>query len=84
MPCPTQLGFVSLAIRKPLVNLQAATRLGWSVRLWFGVDELAACIQRLDGKAPLIRGTRASPSDQKTIGADLEGNWLTLQKLPRA
>lgn len=75
----TQSG-ASLAIRKPLVDLEAAGRLGWGMSLWFGVADLAAFLQRLAGKASLIRGMEASPFGNTAIIADPDGYWLTLQE----
>lgn len=79
----TQSG-ASFAIRKPLVELQAASRLGWGVSLWFGVADLAAFLQRLAGKATLVRGIQASPFGNTAIIADPDGYWLTLQETPGA
>lgn len=68
------------AIRKPLVDLHATTQLGWGVNLWFGVPELAAFLERLEGQAPLIRVLQASPFGNTAIVADPDGYWLTLQE----
>jgi len=70
----------SFAIRKPLVDLKATTRLGWGVGLWFGVADLEAFLQRLEGKAPLVRGIQASPFGNTAIIADPDGYWLTVQE----
>ncbi|MBO2007606.1 VOC family protein [Hymenobacter negativus] len=75
----TQSGAL-FAIRKPLVDLQATSQLGWGVALWFGVSELAAFLERLEGKAPLIRGLQATPFGNTAIIADPDGYWLTLQE----
>ena len=77
----TQSGAL-FALRKPLVDLQATTQLGWGVNLWFGVPELAAFLERLEGKAPLIRGIQATPFGNTAIVADPDGYWLTLQETP--
>jgi catechol 2,3-dioxygenase-like lactoylglutathione lyase family enzyme len=77
----TQSGAL-FALRTPLVDLQATTRLGWGVSLWFGVPELAAFLERLEGKALLIRGPQATPFGTTAIIADPDGYWLTLQELP--
>lgn len=79
----TQSG-ASFAIRKPLVDLQETNRLGWGVALWFGVTDLAAFLQRLEGKAQVIRGIEPSPFGNTAIVADPDGYWLTLQELPHA
>ncbi len=79
----TQSG-ASFAIRKPLVDLAATKQLGWGVSLWFGVANLAAALERMAGKAPLIRGVEASPFGNTAIVADPDGYWLTLQELPNA
>ncbi len=75
----TQSGAL-FAIRKPLADLQATSRLGWGVSLWFNVSELAAFLERLEGKAPLIRGIQATPFGNTAIIADPDGYWLTLQE----
>lgn len=77
----TQSGAL-FAIRKPLVDLQATSQLGWGVSLWFNVSELAAFLERLEGKALLIRGTQATPFGNTAIIADPDGYWLTLQETP--
>ena len=79
----TQSGAL-FALRKPLVDLQATSRLGWGISLWFGVHELAAFLERLAGKAQVIRGLQATPFGTTAIIADPDGYWLTLQELPAA
>ena len=79
----TQSG-ASFAIRKPLIDLQATNQLGWGVSLWFGVADLSAFLQGLEGKASLIRGIQASPFGNTAIIADPDGYWLTLQETPAA
>ncbi|MBO0938526.1 VOC family protein [Fibrella sp. HMF5335] len=75
----TQRG-ASFAIRKPLVDLQATDKLGWGVGLWFAVPELDAFLQRIEGKATLVRGVQPSPFGNTAIIADPDGYWLTLQE----
>ena len=70
------------AIRTPLVDLQATSRLGWGVSLWFGVPELASFLERLEGQAILIRGLQTTPFGNTAIIADPDGYWLTLQETP--
>lgn len=77
----TQSGAL-FALRTPLVDLQATSQLGWGVSLWFGVRELTALLERLAGKAPLIRGLQATPFGHTAIIADPDGYWLTLQEAP--
>lgn len=79
----TQSGAL-FALRTPLVDLQATSRLGWGISLWFGVPELAAFLERLAGKAQVIRGLQATPFGTTAIIADPDGYWLTLQELPAA
>ena len=76
----TQSGAL-FALRTPLVDLQATSRLGWGVSLWFGVPELAAFLEQLQGKVQLIRGLQATPFGTTAIIADPDGYWLTLQEL---
>jgi catechol 2,3-dioxygenase-like lactoylglutathione lyase family enzyme len=76
----TQSGAL-FALRTPLVDLQATSRLGWGVSLWFGVPELAAFLEQLEGKVQLIRGLQATPFGTTAIIADPDGYWLTLQEL---
>ena len=77
----TQSGAL-FALRTPLVDLQATSRLGWGVSLWFGVPELAAFLEQLEGKVQLIRGLQATPFGTTAIIADPDGYWLTLQEVP--
>ena len=77
----TQSGAL-FAIRTPLVDLQATSQLGWGVSLWFGVPELVAFLERLEGKAYLVRGLQATSFGQTAIIADPDGYQLTLQETP--
>lgn len=72
------------AIRKPLVDLQATSQLGWGVGLWFGVPGLTAFLERLEGKVHLVRGLQPTPFGNTAIIADPDGYWLTLQEVPAA
>jgi predicted enzyme related to lactoylglutathione lyase len=74
----TQSG-ATFAIRKPLVDLQATTHLGWGVGLWFAVTDLDGLLQRIAGKATLVRGVQPTPFGSTAIIADPDGYWLTLQ-----
>ena len=74
----------SFAIRKPLVDLRQATRLGWGVGLWFGVPDLNGFLQSLAGRAEVVRGVEPSPFGNTAIIADPDGYWLTLQDAPAA
>lgn len=67
-------------IRKPLVDLEATDRLGWGVSLWFEIADLDSFLQRIDGKATLIRGVQPSPFGNTAIIADPDGYWLTMQE----
>ena len=77
----TQSGAL-FALRTPLVDLQATSRLGWGVSLWFGVPELAAFLEQLEGKVQVVRGLQATPFGTTAIIADPDGYWLTLQEVP--
>jgi catechol 2,3-dioxygenase-like lactoylglutathione lyase family enzyme len=77
-------GGALFALRTPLVDLQATSRLGWGVSLWFGVPELAAFLEQLEGNVQLIRGLQATPFGTTAIIADPDGYWLTLQEIPTA
>jgi catechol 2,3-dioxygenase-like lactoylglutathione lyase family enzyme len=79
----TQSGAL-FALRTPLVDLQATSRLGWGVSLWFGVPELAAFLEQLEGKVQVVRGLQATPFGTTAIIADPDGYWLTLQEVPAA
>lgn len=79
----TQSGAI-FAIRKPLVDLQATNRLGWGVGLWFNVPNLDDFLQRIEGKATLVRGVQATPFGNTAIVADPDGYWLTLQEIKAA
>ena len=77
----TQSGAL-FAIRTPLVDLKATSQLGWGVSLWFSVPELAAFLERLEGKARLVRGLQATPFGNTAVIADPDGYWLTIQETP--
>lgn len=71
-------------IRKPLVDLKATSHLGWGVGLWFAIPELDAFLQRIEGKATLVRGLQPTPFGNTAIIADPDGYWLTLQETKAA
>lgn len=73
----TQLGAV-FAIRKPMVDLQAANRLGWGVGLWFNVEHLEDLLNRIQDQATLVRGIQATPFGNTAVIADPDGYALTL------
>ena len=73
----TQLGAV-FAIRKPLVDLQAANRLGWGVGVWFSVEYLDAFLHRIQDRVTLVRGVQATPFGNTAVIADPDGYTLTL------
>jgi len=75
----TQAGAL-FAIRKPLVDLQLTPHLGWGVSLWFAIPQLDAFLQRIEGKATLVRGQQPTPFGNTAIIADPDGYWLTLQE----
>ncbi|MDO7845403.1 VOC family protein [Hymenobacter sp. M29] len=75
----TQSG-ATFAIRKPMVDLQATTNLGWGVGLWFAVAGLDDLLQRIAGKATLVQGVQSTPFGNTAIIADPDGYWLTLQE----
>lgn len=77
-------GGALFALRTALVELEATSRLGWGVSLWFGVRGLAAFLEGLAGRAELVRGLQATPFGNTAIVADPDGYWLTLQELPAA
>ncbi|WP_324678244.1 VOC family protein [Hymenobacter sp. GOD-10R] len=77
----TQSGAV-FAIRKPLVDLQAADRLGWGVGLWFNVTHLDEFLHRIHGQATLVRGIQATPFGNTAVIADPDGYTLTLLEVP--
>lgn len=76
----TQSGAI-FTIRKPLVDLEAAPHLGWGVSLWFTIIELGTFLQRIEGKATLVRGLQPTPFGNTAIIADPDGYWLTLQEI---
>lgn len=47
----------AFAVREPLVDLDAAERLGWGSQLWFDVDDVAALYERVSERAPAAGGT---------------------------
>lgn len=73
----TQSGAV-FAIRKPLVDLQAVTHLGWGVGLWFNVEHLDDFLHRIQGRATLVRGIQPTPFGNTMVIADPDGYALTL------
>ncbi|MBC3788679.1 VOC family protein [Spirosoma utsteinense] len=79
----TQDGAI-FTIRKPLVDLNATSHLGWGVSLWFAITDLNTFLQRVEGKATLVRGVQPSPFGNTAIIADPDGYWLTLQETKAA
>ncbi|MBG8554368.1 VOC family protein [Hymenobacter guriensis] len=79
----TQSG-AAFAIRKPLVDLQESTRLGWGISLWFAVPNLTAFLQGISEQVQVVRGLQLSPFGNTAVIADLDGYWLTLQEMPAA
>ena len=79
----TQSGAI-FTIRKPLVDLKATPHLGWGVGLWFAVTDLEVFLQRIEGKATLVRGLQPTPFGNTAIIADPDGYWLTLQETKAA
>ena len=75
----TQSGAI-FTIRKPLVDLNATDYRGWGISLWFAIPKLDAFLQRIEGKATLVRGVQPSPFGNTAIIADPDGYWLTLQE----
>lgn len=79
----TQSGAI-FTIRKPLVDLEATSHLGWGVGLWFAIPDLDDFLQRIEGKAKLVRGVQPTPFGNTAIIADPDGYWLTLQEMKAA
>ena len=79
----TQTGAI-FTIRKPLVDLDATPHLGWGVSLWFAITDLEAFLQRVEGKATLVRGGQPTSFGNTAIIADPDGYWLTLQETKTA
>ena len=75
----TQSGAI-FAIRKPFLDLNATSQLGWGVGLWFTIVNLEAFLQRIEGKATLVRGIQPTSFGNTAIIADPDGYWLTLQE----
>jgi predicted enzyme related to lactoylglutathione lyase len=75
----TQSGALFI-VRKPFLDLTATRQLGWGISLWFAIPELDAFLERLEGKATLIRGVQPTPFGNTAILADPDSYWLTLQE----
>lgn len=73
-------GGAVFAIRKPLVDLNEAKKLGWGVSLWFEISDMGAFLHEIEDWATIIRGVQETPFGKTVIIADPDGYWLTIQE----
>ena len=74
----------SFAIRTPLVDLTATSRLGWGVALWFSVADLDAFRQQIENRVELVQDIQQTPFGRTLVLADPDGYRLTFQQTPDA
>ena len=74
----------SFAIRTPLVDLTATSRLGWGVALWFSVADLDAFRRQIENRVDLVQDIQQSPFGRTLVLADPDGYRLTFQETPSA
>ncbi|MCU0493686.1 MAG: VOC family protein [Chloroflexaceae bacterium] len=69
---------IPFAIRKPLVDLDASSKLGWGVSLWFSCDNAdALCASLASHGTPIITPPFDSPFGRTFIFADPDGYMHT-------
>jgi predicted enzyme related to lactoylglutathione lyase len=74
---------IAFALRKPLVDLDASTRLGWGVALWFAcenADALHAKLQAHD--VPIAKSLDTGPFGRFFSFVDLDGYIITAHSQP--
>jgi predicted enzyme related to lactoylglutathione lyase len=67
-------------IRKPMVDLEAVTSLGWGVSPWFGVDDIDSYYKEVEFKAMIIRELQETPFVKTFVVADHDGYLITIQQ----
>lgn len=69
----------SFAVRKPLVDLDAASHLGWGVGIWLGAREIDALHDRVASSgAKILRPPTDGPFGRMFVIQDPDGYQLTL------
>lgn len=75
---------VPFAIRKPLIDLNATTRLGWGVSLWMACDDSDGLHAQLVNAGVSILSTPADgPFGRFFTFSDLDGYAITAHQLPK-
>ena len=70
---------IPFAIRKPLVDLSAASKLGWGVALWMHVNGTDALYEKLRAAGvPIVREPTDSPFGRTFTFADPDGYGVTV------
>ncbi len=70
---------IPFAVRKPLVDLEAVSRLGWGVALWLACDDadaLAATLEEAD--VALVQRPQGGPFGRQFSFIDPDGYTLTV------
>lgn len=75
---------IPFAIRRPLLDLDATSRLGWGVSLWIACDDVEALRVRLVGiGVPVVSPISDGPFGRFFTFNDLDGYAVTLHQVAR-
>jgi len=70
---------ISFAVRKPLVDLEASTKLGWGVALWVNVDDTDAVYARITKAGrPIVLEPFDGPFGRTFSFVDPDGYTITI------
>jgi catechol 2,3-dioxygenase-like lactoylglutathione lyase family enzyme len=74
---------IPFAIREPLVDLSATSKLGWGISLWFSVSDIHALRGRLQEQGVrIIRDVAPGPFGPNLTFEDPDGYLVTLHQPP--
>lgn len=70
----------TFAIRKPLVELSQANKLGWGISIWFEISDLDHFLSKHKEQLVIVRGIQQTPFGRTVTIADPDGYGITLQE----
>jgi len=70
----------TFAIRKPLVELSQANKLGWGVSIWFEIADLDDFLSNHKERLSIVREVMQTPFGRTIVIADPDGYGITLQE----
>ena len=70
----------TFAIRKPLVELSQANKLGWGISIWFEISDLDHFLSTHKEALSIVRDAQQTPFGRTIIIADPDGYGITLQE----